>query len=88
MEARRRLPKWEVIWTPAAETALLRMSDWNAMERAARAVHELSVTGRGNLRRRGTSQTDFSLYAGSTCIRLSTDRAEHRITIWWVFTLR
>jgi hypothetical protein len=78
----------EVVWSPAAEAAFLRLPHWRDAERIARAVHELAATGRGNLRRRGTSETEFNLYVGSSCVRLSLDRASRRITVWHVFVLR
>jgi hypothetical protein len=78
----------EVIWSPAGEAALLRLRSWRTAERVARAVYDLAATGQGRLRRRGTSLTEFSLYVGSCCVRLSLDRAARTITIWHVFELR
>ncbi len=78
----------EVVWTPGAAEALRWLPHWRDAERAAKAVQELATTGRGNLRRRGTSKTEFALYVGSSCIRLSLDREAMQITVWHVFTLR
>ncbi len=77
-----------VIWSPGGEAALLRLSDWRTAERVAHAVHELAATGQGRLRRRGTSRTEFALYVGSCCVRLSLDQAAGSITVWHVFELR
>ncbi len=78
----------EVVWSPAAEAALQRLPSWRLAELVARAVHDLATTGRGDLRRVGTSQTEFSLHVGACVARLSLDRAERRLHVWTVFTLR
>jgi plasmid stabilization system protein ParE len=79
---------FEVVWSPAAEAALQRLPTWVAAERVARAVHALAATGKGDLRRRGTSTTEFALYVGPYCVRLSLDAPAKQIHVWTVFTLR
>jgi putative component of toxin-antitoxin plasmid stabilization module len=54
--------KFEVTSESSAEYALKNLRDRHASERIARAVHELSVRGVGDVRRRGTSQTEFTLH--------------------------
>jgi hypothetical protein len=79
---------FEVIWSPAAEAALLHFSNWRAAERTARAVYQLAQTGRGDLRRIGTSESEFNLYVGACCVRLSLERRARRILVWHAFVLR
>jgi hypothetical protein len=78
----------EVVWSAGAEAALLRMPSWRVAERTARAVYDLAATGRGDLRRIGASRTEFALYVGRCCVRLSLDRAAKQITVWHAFVLR
>ncbi|MFT3769186.1 MAG: hypothetical protein QM820_27420 [Minicystis sp.] len=78
----------EVVWSPAGEAALLRLPSWRLAARVARGVEDLARNGEGELRRVGASRTEFALYVGSCCVRLSFDQASRRIDIWHVFELR
>jgi len=77
-----------VTWSPAATATLLKLSDWRMAAEADRAVQRLATTGRGDLRRMGASRTEYSLYVGGCCVRLSLDREAQRITVRYVFALR
>jgi hypothetical protein len=79
---------FEVIWSPAAEASLRSLPSWQMAARVARAVTELATTGRGDLRRIGTSRTEFAFYVSSCCVRLSLDRPAGQIQVWTVFALR
>jgi hypothetical protein len=78
----------EVVWSPAAEAELRALPSWRMAERVARAVYELAATGRGELRRVGASRTEFALYVGPCCVRLSLDRDARQISVWHLFVLR
>lgn len=79
---------FEVVWPIAATTTLRQLPDWRMVEQADRAVQRLATTGRGDLRRIGKSQTEYSLYVDRCCVRLSMDLEARRITVRYVYAMR
>lgn len=76
---------FEVSWSLAAEAALRRIPSWRDAATVSQAVYQLAATGEGDLRRRGTSRTEFALYVGSHCVWLSFDRAARKIAVGMIF---
>jgi hypothetical protein len=74
--------KFDVTWEVGAEMALKNLRDGQAVERIARGVHDLSMRGVGKLRRRGTSETEFTLHVGPYAVALTVDIANRHIIVW------
>jgi hypothetical protein len=77
-----------VVWSVAAEASLRHIPSWREAAAVSRGVYQLAATGKGDLRRRGTSRSEFALYVGSYCVWLSLDHERRQLAVGTVFTAR
>jgi len=78
--------RWTVDWTPTAEASLLRIPSWHDASMVAAAVYRLAETGEGALYAMPDDpQSTARLRVGMYRVRISRDRYERMIRVWYVY---